>query len=411
LIAFRVSLVWSGLVLILAWGRIPVLRIVLLLLTAAAALAAQRNLGLYAVAFCLLHGGWRPATALSPGERLLRRTPAPLRAAGPWLALALTLAAGSFWVQSLVRDDFYLREGVSRRFGSGLTPAQMPLQAIDGLAAPASRRVFANLNAAAPLIGRARARLFVDGRTEAHPAADWARYRRVLGGGDDALGELEAIAPSAVVLGGAGPATTGLAGTLLRSPGWRLEALEEGGLVFLPAPADSLRLAALLAAMDRELEDGTDPDGARRADRCLAAASRWKLAGDSSRQEAWLRRGLEARPDHPTLLHNLGNLQQARGDHGGALASFEAALRMNPRLAGSALNRGASLMALRRFRGAAAAFEQAVAIDPELFQGWVNLGLARQQLGQAEASRTAFERALELRPGDERLRRFLGNRR
>ncbi len=416
LLAFRLSLVWSMVLVGLGWGRIPLLRVLMLGLAAAAALSAQRNLGVYAVAFWLAHENWAPAVGFrSLSDRLRRGIPDSLARYGTWLAVALTVTLGAVWSQSIVRDDFYLREGVSRRFGGGLTPAQMPLAAIDSLPESAAEKVFANLNAAGPAIDRAGARLFLDGRTEAHPPADWARYRQVLQGGTPALQTLNSMAPTAVILGGTGSGSSRLARTLIEDPHWKLEAVEEGGFVFLPNAKNidnSLRLNVMLQDMDKRLEGDQGPiSGAREADRLLAAASHWKLADNPARREELLRRGLRARPDHPTLLHNLGNLLQARGDHLEALVAFDGALRMNPQLAGSALNRGASLMALRRFRGARESFERAVAIDSRLFEGWVNLGLACRQLGESEKSRAAFARALELRPHDERVRRLLQNRR
>lgn len=419
LLAFRISLVWGALVVVLGWGRISLLRLLLFALAAWAAIASQRNLGFYAIAFCLLHEGWNwPGSRDRPGPRTVwqrasGRLPRFVRRWHPLPAALLVVLVAGGWTLQIVGDDFYLREGVSRRFGGGRTPAVAPLGGAARLAELGVERTVANLVAAAPALDFSSTRLFVDGRTEAHPAADWARYKRILRGGDAALQALADLRPGAVLLGGSGTAATGLTRTLLASDAWRLDRLDESGWLFLPgAGTDSLAAIRTAARLEeRLLNGGSEPRDARYADLCLAQSWIWKHAGRPDRQETVLRRGLERRPDHPTLLHNLGNVLRERGDNAAALARYTRALAVNPRLAGTALNQGACLMALRRFAEAADSFRRCLAIDPEMFEAWVNLGLALQQSGRPAAAREAFERALELRPGDQRLRRFLRQRR
>lgn len=419
LLAFRLSLVWGGLVIVLGWGRISVLRAVLFGLAAWAAFAGQRNLGFYAIAFCLLPGGWNwprdgvLPTRGTPWRRLADRLPRVLvRIHAPAAALLVVLGAG-FWTTQIVTDDFYLREGVSRRFGSGRTPAVAPLAGARQLAEIGVRKAVANLAAAAVALDFSPVRLFVDGRTEAHSAADWVRYKRILAGGDEALAELSGLQPEAVLLGSSGTAASRLTRTLLDSDAWRLQWLGEAGWLFVPgAGSDSASTVDAAARLERELLDAPgEGSAARFADRCLALAWIWKQIDRPDRQEAALRAGLERRGDHPTLLHNLGNVLRERGDNAGALEMYTRALAVNPRLSGTALNQGACRMALRNFPAAAESFERCLAIDPEMFEAWVNLGLARQQLGETAAAREAFRKALELRPDDQRLRRFLQQQR
>lgn len=419
LLAFQLSLAWAVLVVVLGWGRISLLRLAVFGLAAGAAFLGQRNLGFYAVAFCLLHTGWQ---GLAPGAsggvvppmtRLVGRLPAALRGRHAFAAAAITLAVAGFWAPRIVGDDFYLREGVSRRFGAGLTPAVAPLDGASHLGRLGVERAVANLAAAAPALDFSPARLFIDGRTEAHSPADWARYGRILRGGEDALAELGNLAPGAVLVSSTGTSSAPLIATLLASADWRIEWLGLAGWLFVPGSAGGPDAAIPRAeALERELLSGPDPlAAARYADFCLAQSRIWKQTGRIDRQEKILRAGLQRRPDHPTLLHNLGNIVRERGDHATALELYAGALAVNPRLAATALNQGACLMALRRFDQAAASFERCLRIDPEMFQAWVNLGLARQQAGDAAAAREAFARALELRPNDQRLRQFLRQRR
>lgn len=422
ILAFQVSLVWAAGVIVLGWGRISLLRILVVIAAAGAAFLAQRNLGFYAVAFCLLHGGWLGLPPRSPAafaHRFARwrdRLPSGLRGHHAFLAVGISLAVTGWWAPSLLNDDFYLREGVSRRFGGGRTPAIAPVGGAVALDQLGAKRSVANLAAAALTLDFSSTRLFIDGRTEAHSPTDWVRYRRILGGGPDALTELASLRPDAVLIGSAGAASEPLIATLLQSGSWGVEWLGAAGWLFVPHPDrtsnDPDAVIGRAERLETELLAHPDADSpARFADGCLAQSRIWKQVGRIDRQERILRRGLDRRADHPTLLHNLGNILRERGNQDQALRLYSRALAVNPRQTATALNQGACQMALGRFQDAAESFRHCLAIDPEMFQAWVNLGLALQQTGEPVAAREAFERALELRPQDQRLRQFLQQRR
>ena len=129
--------------------------------------------------------------------------------------------------------------------------------------------------------------------------------------------------------------------------------------------------------------------------------------GDASGREQALRRGLTFRPDHPTLHHNLGNLLMAREDWSAALPQFLAALKVNPRLAGSAQNAGFCQMRLQKPALAEKLFQRATQLDPNSVQTWVNLAISRLAAGQREGARQALRRAQELDPGNPRVRALL----
>ncbi|MBU8869473.1 MAG: tetratricopeptide repeat protein [Gemmatimonadales bacterium] len=419
---FRLSLVWSALWILFTWGRISLLRIALLIITATAAVLGQRNLGFYALAFCLLHSGYFSAAVGTRFSRLLGSSVRKVLPKFPpvvplALGAMLTIAIGAWWGSQIISDRFYLREGVSRRFGTELTPSQYPMAGAQRIRETSGDRVFANLGGAALLLDRAEAHLFIDGRTEAFPPALWAQYRQIRRGGDKALLELERIKAQQVLIGGGGSAFQQLTADLLAHDRWRLELVEEGGWLFFKtgtehrAETDLLSLAKEADRLENILigESESIP-GSRFADRCLAISRLWKMAGEPDRQEATLRRGLERRADHPPLLHNLGNKLMERQQFARAREYFNGALRENPNLAGSALNLGACLLSEKRPSEATKAFARAVRINPDLFEAWVNLGIALEQSGQREKSKKAFEKALKLRPQDERLRHYLSTR-
>lgn len=397
----------GGLVWLLAtWPRVPLLRAVLFCLAAWAALMTQRSLGMFGLAFMIL---WR--SGLPEGSRLLGRLRAsPLSVRGTPVAAAgaaVCLGAAVLASVPLMTDGFYLGEGVARRFGSGLTPAQQPVAAMEVLAGRPSDRLFANIDAAGFVLGNTDSRVFVDGRTEAYSDRTWSRYLAVKQAGPSGLRELAAAGPGAVCLALAGGAFKPLARDLLADGSWRLVAADAGGILWYEGgePGHQDEPGMLRAAGRKALTDaGAEPGSARRADLAVAAAGLFQLAGDDGGRLEALRRAVAARGDHPLALHNLGNALMERREFRQAGPLFEAAVAANPRLAGSALNAGVCRLQLEEHERAAEWFERALDIDGESFQAWANLAAARLALQDEDGAVAALEKALAIRPGEERLR-------
>ena len=205
LLVFKVSLAWCGLWIVAQWGRIPLLRVLVLALAAAAALAAQRALGLYAVAFVLLHTGARWPLR---GVGRLRLPPRWHRAGLPACGLLL-VAVCALWWPAIHSDRFYLGEGVARRWGAGLTPAHVPLGALAELERNGVPTLLTNIDAAGAALALGRAAVFIDGRTEAYPPALWRDYAALRGGGDAADAVLSRWQPGSVLLAYGSGAFTG----------------------------------------------------------------------------------------------------------------------------------------------------------------------------------------------------------
>ncbi len=403
LLVFKVSLAWCALWIVGQWGRIPLLRVLVLVLAAATALAAQRALGLYAVAFVLLHTGtaW---PVRWPGRLCL---PARLSRAGTFAAGLLLVATCAIWWPALQDDRFYLGEGVTRRWGAGLTPAHVPLGALAELDRSGARTLLANVDAAGAALAMGDAAVFIDGRTEAYPPALWRDYAALRGGGTAAAAVLDRWHPGAVLLAYGSGAFTGLTAELLADPAWRLAAIDGTGALFLPAdgrPAAEPQqaVAPLLAAAARP-----GLATARAADLCLAAARTLSLAADHDGAAAALARGAALRPDHPQVQHNLGNILMQEENFPDALAAFAAAFAANGRQSGSALNAGVCALRMGRADEASHWFNRAVAVDPQRFEAWVNLAVVKERQGDRAGARRALERAVELRPDDPRLRERL----
>ncbi|MCK9995320.1 MAG: hypothetical protein KAH56_03455 [Candidatus Krumholzibacteria bacterium] len=413
--AFRVSLVWGLVWVIATFGRVSLLRILVFALAAFAAWTNQRSIGIYGVAFMLLHTGaggnpWRFSL-----PRKLPTLPATLI---PIFGLTVTLiTAGLFWPH-IINDDFYLGEGIGRRFGTGVNPARYPLAAAEAMTSGESPTYFANLDAAAFLLANTSGQIFIDGRTEAYSPDLWAKYLDIKRGDEKALKLLaDKYRVDAVCLATGGGSFDQLAIQLLNSSSWDLWTAEGAGLLFRPTkPTDKgdndgydqrNDHGTLLRAAARTEAEADRGSLARKADICLAAGHLYMFAGDTEQREIAFRRGLSFRPDHPTLNHNLGNLLLDSQHFHEALLHFKLALEKNGRLAGSALNAGVCQMRLGNPDKAAGFFRRAADIDPKRFEAWVNLSVALQGSGDRSGAVRALEKALELRPGDSRLQQRL----
>lgn len=398
---YRASLIWGFLWIVATWGRISLFRIAVFVLAALAAWTNQRSIGLYAVAFMLLHTG-APA---QPWRFALPRLPAKT-----WVVTGLlfTVAfAGVFW-PCIVSDDFYLHEGVSRRFGSGVHAAHFPVTAASALATAGTDRYFANLDAAAFLLAHVPGRNYIDARTEAYSPELWSEYLAIKKGDDRALAILAERRVQAVCLAVGGGSFDRLAMNLLASPNWDLWTAEGAGLLFRKS-GNTAPMASLEQAGAITLAQSSRGSATRRGDYCLAAGNLYKFTGNENSREDAFRRGLGFRESHPTLQHNLGNLLMNRQDFQGALPLFLGALEINPRLAGSALNAGVCQMRLGNPGAAEKSFARATAIEPGNFEAWANLGASRLGSGNPAGAQKALEKALEIKPGDRRLEQMLKN--
>jgi hypothetical protein len=412
LLMFKVSLAWGAVWVVLRSPRLSLLRIVLWVLAALAAWQSQRSLGIYAVAFVMLHAG-PLAERTSFGWRLARRwaerVPARVHAIADGVATMALWVVIAVWVAAVVSDRFYLGEGVGRRFGRGLTPATYPLAATEALGPRHPERIANSVDAASTIIHSRVGPVAIDGRTEAYPAATWREYAEFRAGGETTRRRLDRWRADAVCLAHRNSAAHPLIAALREDPRWRLVSADEAGVAFtrrptaepgdprpiLSATSDRLarRLAGPLAAGDIALVDET-----------VAWANLLTIYGQDPVARELLERAVAAVPDHPLALHNLGNQLMAAGELEAALRRFEASARLNRNSAPPLVNAGNCLFRMGRLREAAASFEQAVARDPSNFQGWANLAEARRQLGDRQGAGAAYRRALALRPGDQRLR-------
>src|SRR5262249_32862188 len=97
----------------------------------------------------------------------------------------------------------------------------------------------------------------------------------------------------------------------------------------------------------------------------------------------WYQAAVAAAPGNPAALNNLGGALDAKGQVDKAIACYQKAIGLDPKLAQAHNNLGAILCdAKRDYDGAIACFKQAIALDPMYAPAHSNLGNALSCKGQ-----------------------------
>lgn len=137
-------------------------------------------------------------------------------------------------------------------------------------------------------------------------------------------------------------------------------------------------------------------------DSTVAEALAHQRAGRLAEAEAAYRAALQEAPGHPAVLHNLGVVAAARGDHAGALDLFDQVIAAEPAYAAAHYNRAVALRNLGRTSDAVAAFSRTAALDPGHYEAHRALGFLWLELGNRGRSLDHFARTYELRRGEDR---------
>ena len=131
-------------------------------------------------------------------------------------------------------------------------------------------------------------------------------------------------------------------------------------------------------------------------DRGLDAAARldWPEAVESYRL------AIEAEPDYAAMRVNLGTALERIGDARGALAEYDAALRLDPGLWEAWYGRADLLERGGRDAEAVAAYRSAIAQNPTFVAAHLRLGDALRRTDRLEEALAHYRRVIALHPGD-----------
>ena len=114
-------------------------------------------------------------------------------------------------------------------------------------------------------------------------------------------------------------------------------------------------------------------------------------------------------PDHPEVLHLLGVARHQAGDQEAAVRYIGRAIALSGGEAIYHNSLGNVYTALERLDEAVACYEQALHIQPRLAEAHNNLGAARQAQGDAAEAEACYRRALQLKPDYADAHNNLGN--
>jgi tetratricopeptide (TPR) repeat protein len=134
------------------------------------------------------------------------------------------------------------------------------------------------------------------------------------------------------------------------------------------------------------------------------ACSRFALAGRSDEYSlSTCTYALETedlvKRDRAGTLVNRGVIRLRRGDYVAAGKDFDSAIRLQPTMGEAFVNRGASLIAQRRWAEGKADIDRGLALDPgEPEKAYFNRAMAWEHLDDMEAAWRDYTRALELKP-------------
>jgi serine/threonine protein kinase/tetratricopeptide (TPR) repeat protein len=137
-----------------------------------------------------------------------------------------------------------------------------------------------------------------------------------------------------------------------------------------------------------------------------SADARYNL-GVSLARHGWLERAaealvaaLEAQPDDPDVLFNLGVVLSSQGEEklNEAIAHFRAAIGLQPAAADAHIALGLALADQGELDEAVSEMRKAVALKPDDADGWYNLGVVLKDHGQASAAIDAFGELIRLEP-------------
>ncbi|MFK7822428.1 MAG: tetratricopeptide repeat protein, partial [Planctomycetaceae bacterium] len=117
---------------------------------------------------------------------------------------------------------------------------------------------------------------------------------------------------------------------------------------------------------------------------------------------------LRLKPDHVESHYNIAHVYSRMGDRTAAEASYREALRLAPEHVGAKNNLATCLREQGRSGEAIELLETLLADSPQFAEGWYNLGNALRDLDRIDEAIVSYERAMELAPESADVKASLG---
>jgi predicted TPR repeat methyltransferase len=103
-------------------------------------------------------------------------------------------------------------------------------------------------------------------------------------------------------------------------------------------------------------------------------------------------------PPNLTACYNLGRLKQMEGDYTGAIHTYRAIVKQQPRFGWAWNNMGVAYREIGEPEEAISCFRRAVAFAPDMAEAWNNLGVAHDALHMIENATRSYQKAIEIQP-------------
>ncbi len=172
--------------------------------------------------------------------------------------------------------------------------------------------------------------------------------------------------------------------------------------------ARRLFLACLLASLlPFHLVSQTSPE--EEAGKDVEAATQAQARGDYAGAVAGFQAALKLMPTVPELYSNLGIAYYYQKDYQKAIQALQQALKGRPGLEGANFFLGMAYVRSSQFEASIKPLQKAIALNPQLLQAYINLSGSYNELGNDEEALRVLQQAEKIFPNDIEVLYSLGS--
>jgi tetratricopeptide (TPR) repeat protein len=143
-------------------------------------------------------------------------------------------------------------------------------------------------------------------------------------------------------------------------------------------------------------------------DEALRQGTEAVRSGRYQQAEEWFKAAVQANPNNPTALMELGVAELGLGRPEEAADNLRKTIAADANLPGAHLFLGIAFTQMHHVDDAAAAFRRETELDPKNAQAWMWQGVVKLQDGHPEEATEPFDRAAELAPNDLNILEYRG---
>ncbi len=126
----------------------------------------------------------------------------------------------------------------------------------------------------------------------------------------------------------------------------------------------------------------------------------YRKKGQYDRAIADYDKAIKLNPKLAMAYNNRGTVYGNKGQYDRAIADFDKAIKLNPNYAAAYVNRGEAYRRKGQFTQAIADYDTAIKLNPKYADAYTNRGLTYEEKGDRDKAIADYRKVLELRPGD-----------